>query len=59
MADLTLSKSHTSDPEQLMTGANAPYDYNASVAGSLSFFATQKFSDDWKVSGEPLDAAKV
>jgi flagellar motor protein MotB len=50
MADLTVSKSHTSDPEQLMTGANAPYDYNASVAGSLSFFATQKFSDDWRVT---------
>jgi len=50
MADLTVSKNHTSDPEQLMTGANAPYDYNASVAGSLSFFATQKFSDDWRVT---------
>ena len=50
MADLTVSKNHTSDPEQLMTGANAPYDYNASVAGSLSFFATQKFSNDWKVT---------
>jgi flagellar motor protein MotB len=50
MADLTVSKNHTSDPEQLMTGANAPYDYNASVAGSLSFFATQKFSNDWRVT---------
>jgi flagellar motor protein MotB len=50
MADLTVSKNHTSDPERLMTGANAPYDYNASVAGSLSFFATQKFSDDWRVT---------
>ena len=50
MADLTVSNNHTSDPEQLMTGANAPYDYNASVAGSLSFFATQKFSDDWRVT---------
>jgi flagellar motor protein MotB len=50
MADLTVSKNHTSDPEQLMTGANAPYDYNASVAGSLSFFATQKFSGDWRVT---------
>ena len=50
MADLTVSKNHTSDPEQLMTGANAPYDYNASVAGSLSFFATQKLSNDWRVT---------
>jgi len=50
MADLTVSKNHTSDPERLMTGANAPYDYNASVAGSLSFFATQKLSNDWRVT---------
>jgi hypothetical protein len=33
-----------------MTGANAPYDYNASVAGSLSFFTTQKLSNDWRVT---------
>jgi len=50
MADLTLSKSHTSTTEQQMQGSNAPYDYDASVSGSLSFFATQKFSDDWKVT---------
>jgi flagellar motor protein MotB len=50
MADLTLSKSHTSTTEQEMQGANAPYDYDASVSGSLSFFATQKFNDDWKVT---------
>jgi len=50
MADLTVSKNHTSAPEQQMQGANAPYDYNASVAGSLSFFATQKFSGDWRVT---------
>ena len=50
MADLTLSKSHTSTTEQQMQGANAPYDYDASVAGSLSFFATRQFSDDWKVT---------
>jgi hypothetical protein len=50
MADLTLSKSHTSTTEQQMQGANAPYDYDASVNGSLSFFATQKFSNDWKVT---------
>jgi len=50
MADLTLSKSHTSTTEQQMQGANAPYDYDASVSGSLSFFATQKFSDDWRVT---------
>ncbi|HEY2201615.1 MAG TPA: OmpA family protein, partial [Solirubrobacteraceae bacterium] len=50
MADLTVSKSHTSTTEQQMQGANAPYDYDASVAGSLSFFATQKFSDDWRVT---------
>jgi flagellar motor protein MotB len=50
MADLTVSKSHTSTTEQQMQGANAPYDYDATVAGSLSFFATQKFSDDWRVT---------
>jgi flagellar motor protein MotB len=50
MADLTLSKSHTSTTEQQMQGANAPYDYDASVSGSLSFFATQKFNDAWKVT---------
>src|SRR5260221_2559337 len=49
MADLTVAKNHTSDAAQLMQGANAPYDYNASVAGSLSFFATQKFANDWRV----------
>ena len=50
MADLTVSNNHTSDHEQQMQGANAPYDYDAYVAGSLSFFATQKFSDDWRVT---------
>jgi flagellar motor protein MotB len=50
MADLTVAKNHTSDSEQLMQGANAPYDYNASVAASLSFFATQKFANDWRVT---------
>src|SRR5438105_337465 len=50
MADLTVSKSHTGTAERLMQGANAPYDYNASVAGSLSFFVTRKFGDDWRVT---------
>ncbi|HLY52564.1 MAG TPA: OmpA family protein, partial [Steroidobacteraceae bacterium] len=50
MADLTVSKSHTSTTEQQMQGASAPYDYDARVAGSLSFFATQKFGDDWRVT---------
>jgi hypothetical protein len=50
MADLTLSKSHTSTTEQAMQGANAPYDYDATVSGSLSFFTTQKFNDDWKLT---------
>ncbi len=50
MADLTVSKSHTSTTEQQMQGANPPYDYDASVSGSLSFFTTQKFSNDWKVT---------
>jgi flagellar motor protein MotB len=50
MADLTLAKSHTSTTEQQMQGVNAPYDYDASVSGSLSFFTTQKFSDDWRVT---------
>jgi flagellar motor protein MotB len=50
MADLTVSKNHTSTTEQEMQGANAPYDYDAHVAGSLSFFATQKFNDDWKLT---------
>jgi len=50
MADLTVSKSHTSTTEQEQQGANAPYDYDARVAGSLSFFATEKFSDDWRVT---------
>jgi len=50
MADLTVSKNHTSTTEQQMQGTNAPYDYDAHVAGSLSFFATQKFSNDWKVT---------
>jgi flagellar motor protein MotB len=50
MADLTVSKSHTSTTEQEQQGANAPYDYDATVSGSLSFFAMQKFSDDWKLT---------
>jgi len=50
MADLTVSKNHTSTTEQEMKGANAPYDYDARVAGSLSFFTTQKFSNDWRVT---------
>jgi flagellar motor protein MotB len=50
MADLTVSKSHTSATEQEQEGANAPYDYDARVAGSLSFFGTQKFGDDWRVT---------
>ena len=50
MADLTLSKSHTSTAEQELQGANAPFDYDAPVYGSLSFFTTQKFSNDWRVT---------
>jgi flagellar motor protein MotB len=50
MADLTVSKTHTTTTEQEMQGANAPYDYDAHVAGSLSFFGTQKFSNDWRVT---------
>jgi len=50
MADLTVSDNHTSTIEQQMQGANAPYDYDATVAGSLSFFATQKLGDDWRVT---------
>jgi flagellar motor protein MotB len=50
MADLTLSKSHTTTTEQEMQGANAPFDYDATVSGSLSFFASQKFSNDWRVT---------
>jgi flagellar motor protein MotB len=50
MADLTVSKSHTSTNEQEMLGTNAPFDYDATVSGSLSFFATQKFSNDWRVT---------
>ena len=50
MADLTVSKSHTTTAEQELQGANAPFDYDAPVYGSLSFFATQKFSDDWRVT---------
>jgi len=50
MADVTVSKNHTTTTEQEMQGANAPYDYDARVAGSLSFFATQKFNNDWRVT---------
>ncbi len=50
MADLTVSKSHTSAAEQQMQGADAPFDYDATVSGSLSFFATQKFANDWRVT---------
>ncbi|HVN46544.1 MAG TPA: OmpA family protein [Steroidobacteraceae bacterium] len=50
MADLTLSKNHTTTTEQEMQGANAPFDYDAKAYGSLSFFGTQKFSNDWKVT---------
>jgi len=50
MADVTASKTHTSGPAQLLQGANAPYDYDATMAGSLSFFGTQKFSNDWRIT---------
>jgi flagellar motor protein MotB len=50
MADLTASKTHTTTTEQEMQGANAPFDYDAHVSGSLSFFGTQKFSNDWRVT---------
>src|SRR4029077_1591422 len=50
MADLTVGKNHAEQSEQLMQGANAPFDYNASVAGSLSFFTTQKFANGWRVT---------
>ena len=50
MADLTASKTHTTATEQEMEGANQPYDYDAHVSGSLSFFGMQKFNDDWRVT---------
>ena len=50
MADLTISDSHTAANEQQMQGVEQPFDYDAHVSGSLSFFATQKFSNDWRVT---------
>jgi hypothetical protein len=50
MADLTVSKNHTTTAEQQMEGANAPFDYDATVSGSLSFFGTQKFASGWRVT---------
>jgi flagellar motor protein MotB len=50
MADLTVSKNHTTTAQQEMQGADAPFDYDATVSGSLSFFTTQKFSGDWRVT---------
>jgi flagellar motor protein MotB len=50
MADLTVSKTHTSGPADLLQGANAPFDYNSTFDGSLAFYATQKFAEQWRVT---------
>src|SRR5262249_3861365 len=50
MADLTASRTHTSGPADLLQGADAPYEYNSRLDGSLSFFGTQKFGNDWRIT---------
>ena len=50
MADLTASKTHTSAAAELLQGANAPYAYDSSLDGSLSFFGTGKFANDWRIT---------
>jgi flagellar motor protein MotB len=50
MADLTASKTHTTGPAELYQGANAPYSYDSTLDGSLSFFGTEKFGNDWRVT---------
>ncbi len=50
MADLTISKTDTSGAANLLQGANPTTNYNSTVEGSLSFYATGKFYDQWKVT---------
>ncbi len=50
MADVTVSKSHTTGDAKLLQGENAPYDYDSSLDGRLAFYGTQKFGDHWRVT---------
>ncbi|MDE2449950.1 MAG: OmpA family protein, partial [Gammaproteobacteria bacterium] len=50
MADLTVSKSHTTHAEEQQQGTDAPFDYGATLSGRLAFFATEKFDDQWRVT---------
>ena len=50
MADVTVSKMHTTGDAKLLQGENAPYDYDSSLDGRLAFYGTQKFGDHWRVT---------
>ncbi len=50
MADLTLSQSRSSGPADALQGENAPYDRDSLADGSLAFFVTGKFGEDYRLT---------
>jgi uncharacterized repeat protein (TIGR01451 family) len=50
IADLTLSGNRTRGPADLLTGENAPHDYDSFADGRLAFYLTGKFAKDWKLT---------
>jgi hypothetical protein len=50
MADLTLARSRTKGPADLLEGKDAPYDPDSLADGRLAFFVNGKFAETWKLT---------
>jgi flagellar motor protein MotB len=50
LADLTLSRTRTSGPAELLRGDNAPYAHDTSSDGRLAFYVSGKFNEDVKLT---------
>jgi uncharacterized repeat protein (TIGR01451 family) len=50
MADLTLSQSRSSGPADRLEGNDAPYDPGSLADGSVAFFVTGKFGEDYRLT---------
>lgn len=50
LADLNLAMNSTDGPADLLTGENAPLDFDSPADGRMAFYTTGKFAGDWKLT---------
>jgi flagellar motor protein MotB len=50
MADVTVSKSRTNGPAELVTNDSAHYDNDLAVDGRLAFYTSGKFGNNWQLT---------